>query len=136
MVDRSQRYKDSPKGTEAAKKIAEKTAGGKDAPHADNPDKAGKVGEDPGPSAGRDSTWGVVADRHKREHADMTKRHSDEHVSVSERHTKEARDMMARHHKEMADHMESAAAGKVDATAGSPKELGTAKSEGKAGAEV
>ena len=41
-----------------------------------------------------------------------------------------------RHQKEMADHMETAAKGKVDATAGSPPELGKPKDEGKKGVGV
>src|SRR5262245_1158081 len=86
----------------AAKSEAEKTAGTA-RPHADDPDKVGEVGKDPGPEAGKDATWGVVASRHKTEHGDMLKRHVSEHEQMVGRHHEEAGKMHARHSKEMQD---------------------------------
>ena len=144
--DRSKRYANPPKGrkgavqdkdeTGAEKKVEASAKAGTDVPHAASPAKAGKQGDDPGPDAGKDAGWGVVAERHKAEHAGAMKRHGEESAAMSERHGKEMKDMMSRHHKELQDHMESGAASKADATAGSPKELGTEKSEGKKGSEV
>lgn len=130
MVDRSKRYNN---GAGGAKAEAEKTASGKDAPHpANQPEKT----TDPGPEAGKDATWGVVADRHKREHADMSKRHADAHASMVEAHAKEAKDMHARHQKDMQEHMAGAAA-TAEKTAGSPPtDTVKSKDEGKKGAEV
>jgi hypothetical protein len=137
--DRTSRYANPPKGAkkhgapgaDAAETKAEKTAGGDNAPHPDNPDQAGKVGADAGPAAGEDATWGEVASRHTREHGDMLKRHGEEMTATHERHHSEARTMHKRHHGEMKD--TAAAAHAAEATAGAPKELGDAKSEGKAG---
>lgn len=100
-----------------AKAAAEKTAGS-GMPHADSPDKAGKIGSDPGPETGKDATFGVVAARHKTEHADMLKRHGGEHEQMVGRHHEEAAKMHARHAKEL-----------MEASAGSPEELGKPKSE-------
>lgn len=141
---RSKRYDNPPKAKKggaapnkeesAAKTEAEKTAGS-GMPHADDPGKVGKEGSDPGPEAGKDSGWGVVASRHKSEHGDMLKRHASEHEQMVGRHHDEAGKMHARHGKEMQDAMEQGAASKAEATAGSPKELGQAKSEGEKGSE-
>ena len=138
--DRSARYKQSgkggsPAGTKTAASEAEKTAGGSNAPHANNPDKIGKVGADPGPDAGHDATWGVVAARHKREHGEMHKRHGEEIMGMHDRHASEAKAMHTRHASEMQDEMEKSATGNAEATAGSPKELGKDKPEGKGGSE-
>lgn len=129
-VDRSKRYS----GTAKAKAKAEATASGKSAPHPkDQPSKT----TDPGPDKGKDATWGVVADRHKREHGDMTKRHADELAATVERHAKEAKDMHGRHGGEMQDHLEQSAKGKAEATAGSPPtDTVKSKDEGKKGSEV
>jgi hypothetical protein len=123
MVDRSKRYDKSqkkkdgaPGGTEEAKGKAEATASGKDAPHPkDQPEKT----SDPGPEAGHDAAFGVVAERHKREHADMSKRHVDEHAAMVEKHAKEAKDMHVRHGKEMVDAVSGAKAA-AEASAGEP----------------
>lgn len=150
-MDRTKRYANPPKapkkGGEAnpeerkAKSEAEATAGG-GMPHPKDPDKIGHVGADPGPEGGHDQTWGVVAERHKREHGDMLKRHAAEHVShanmrheMVERHHKEAKDMHGRHAKELADHFEQGAEASLERTAGSPEMLGKTKSEGKDGSE-
>lgn len=142
--DRTSRYSNSPKGAkkhdtpaaenEAAKAEAEKTAGGTSAPHADNPGKVGKQGSDPGPEGGEDATWGVVASRHSREHSDMLKRHHEELTATHERHASEAKTLHKRHHDEMRD--TATASAEAARTAGSPKELGEAKSEGKAGSSA
>lgn len=105
-------------------------------PHAKDPDKAGKVGEDKGPQAGHSATMGVMAERHKAEHTAMHKRHGEAMAAMHESHAKEAKEMHGRHSKEMQDHMESGAEHKADASAGSPKELGKEKDEGKKGSEV
>ncbi len=147
---RAKRYDNSPKGkrggapnkeTEAAKSEAEKTAG-RGMPHADDPGKVGKVDSDPGPEAGKDATWGVVASRHKQERQAMHKRHAEEHVAHATtrqemvgRHHKEDMEMSSRHQKEMQDALEEGAEGEAERSAGSPKELGTAKPEGKGGSE-
>ena len=112
-----------------------KEAGGK-GPTDAKPGPVGKVGEDKGPDAGHDATWGVVAERHKAEHAAMTKRHGEEGAGMHERHGKEGKDMMARHHKEMQDHMETAAHDKEEKTAGKPEELGKDKREGEKGSNA
>lgn len=135
MVDRSTRYSKpgkAPGGTAGAKTGAEKTAGGKAAPHPkDQPEKK----SDPGPEAGKDATWGVVADRHKREHGDMSKRHAEELAATLERHGKEAKDLQGRHSTEMVEQLKAPEA-KAEKTAGDPPELGKQKSEGTKGAEV
>lgn len=123
------------KDESAAKSEAEATAGS-GMPHADKPGAVGKEGSDPGPDAGKDSTWGVVASRHKAEHGEMLKRHASEHEQMVGRHHEEAGKMHARHAKEMQDGMESSAAAKAEATAGNPKELGETKSEGKGGMDA
>jgi hypothetical protein len=149
--DRSARYnhasskrgqeKQAP-GDAAAEKKAAATADGKDAPHEPSVGKVGKEGIDPGPEKGKDATWGVTAGRenpatrHKREHSDMLKRHSEEAASMHERHAGEAKTMHSRHSSELQDTMDQMAENKLTQTAGSPKELGSAKSEGKKGAEV
>ena len=143
--DRSKRYANPPKGrkggmqdkdeTGAEKKVEASAKAGTDVPHAASPAKAGKEGADPGPEAGKDAGWGVVAERHKVEHAGAMKRHGEESAAMFERHGKELKDMMGRHHKEMQDHFETAAAGKLESSAGSPKELGKDKDEGKKGSE-
>jgi hypothetical protein len=112
------------KDESAAKAAAEKTAG-HGMPHPDNSDKAGKVGSDPGPEGGKDATWGVVAARHKQEHADMLKRHAADHVA----HANSRHEMVARHHDEAAKMHARHAKELMEATAGSPQELGNAKSE-------
>lgn len=136
--DRTTRYTKSPSGAKnhsaAAKAEAEKTAGGANAPHADDPNKAGKVGSDPGPEGGEGATFGVITSRHTREHSDMLKRHGEEMTATHERHHTEAKAMHKRHHGEMKDAAEAAHA--AEATAGSPKELGKAESEGKSGSNV
>jgi hypothetical protein len=146
--DRSARYNhaSSKKGMEPQEKKpaaeAAKTADGKNAPHEPSVGKVGKEGSDPGPEKGKDATWGVTADRdhpaarHKREHSDMLKRHSEEAASMHERHAGEAKTMHSRHSSELQDTMEQMAENKMTQTAGSPKELGKAKDEGKKGAEV
>lgn len=145
--DRTKRYANPPKhgkkGGGAApgpneKKVeseAEKTAGGKNAPHPTDPDKVGKVDSDPGPEGGHDSGWGVVASRHKREHGEMMKRQGEEHEAMRGRHETEAKAMHTRHASEMQDHMEEGAEHEAEATAGEPKELGKDKAEGKSGSE-
>lgn len=143
VENRAKRYDNPPKaprkGGEAnpeertAKGEAEATAGG--GPTDERPGPVGKIGSDPGPEGGRDETWGVVAARHKTEHAGMLKRHGEEHSGMVERHHKEAKEMHGRHAKEMADHFESGAEASLERTAGSPKELGTPKAEGAKGSE-
>jgi hypothetical protein len=146
--DRTKRYANPPKHgkkaagaapaaeTGAAKSEAEKTASGKDAPHPKDPDKVGKVGADPGPDAGTDATWGVVASRHKREHGEMLKRHGEEHEGMRGRHETEAKAMHTRHASEMKDHQEEGAESEAEATAGTPKELGKEKPEGDKGSNA
>lgn len=144
--DRTKRYSNPPKSKKSggmqnkeesgAKAEAEKTAGGKDAPHADAPGKVGKEGSDKGPEGSPSPEFGVIAERHKGEHGQMIKRHSDAMAAMHETHGKEAKDMMSRHSKEMQNHMEEGAAGKAEATAGKPKELGKEKDEGKKGSSV
>ena len=148
-VDRSKRYANSPKHSKkgsapnkeekAAKAETEsaehKEAGGK-GPTDKEPGAVAKVGEDKGPKGSPSPEFGVIAERHKGEHAAMTKRHGEEGAAMHERHGKEAKEMMGRHHKEMQDHMESHAEGEAEATAGKPEELGKEKSEGKKGSEA
>lgn len=150
-VDRSKRYANPPKhgkkkgdGSlrehegkgEAAADKAEKKEGEHKGPTDAKPGAVGKVGSDPGPDKGKDATWGVVAERHKTEHGAMIKRHADAMTGLHEAHAKEAKEMHGRHGKEMQDHMEEGAEHKEDASAGSPKELGKDKAEGKKGSEV
>lgn len=152
MADSSKRYANPPKApkkgmqdkgekkAEGEAKAAEKKEGEGSGPTDAKPGPVGKVGEDKGPSGSPSPEFGVVAERHKSEHAAMVKRHAEEMATTAattaERHGKEGKDMMARHHKEMQDHMESGAASKADATAGKPEELGKEKDEGKKGSEV
>jgi hypothetical protein len=146
--DRTKRYENSPKGAKkhgaaeegaaAAEHKAAATAAADKTPQPDNPDKTGKVGADPGPDGAHNATFGEMATRHKREHGDMTKRHGEEAAQMHERHTTEAKAMHTRHASEMEAHVTKAtetagAAAKAEASAGSPKELGSEKSEGKAG---
>lgn len=148
--DRTKRYANPPKApkkkgdgslrksagnAEGEAKAAEKKEGEGKGPTDEKPGAVGKVGDDPGPDEGHDATWGVVADRHKREHGDMTKRHGEEASTMHERHAGESKTMMGRHHKELQDHMEQGAEDKAEETAGSPKELGKEKSEGEKGTE-
>lgn len=147
-VDRSKRYANPPKHGKkkgGAPDKDEKTAEAKvekvdtrdKGPTDAKPGSVGKVGEDPGPDKGRDGPeFGVVAERHKSEHGAMIKRHAEAMGTMHEAHAKEAKEMMGRHHKELQDHMEQGAEGKADKTAGSPKELGKDKDEGKKGGEV
>lgn len=150
--DRSKRYANPPKKPgkksgdgslreheakgEAAADKAEKKEGEGKGPTDTKPGPVGKVGSDPGPSGSPSPEFGVVAERHKSEHAAMIKRHAEEMGTTAERHGKEGKDMMTRHHKELQDHMEQGADNKADATAGKPEELGKDKSEGKKGSEV
>ena len=151
MADSSKRYANPPKApkkksdgslreheskAEGEADTAERKEGEGKGPTDKKPGAVGKVGEDPGPDAGKDATWGVVADRHKSEHAAAIKRHAEELGAAHERHGKELKDMHSRHSKEMQDHMEQGAEGKEDATAGKPEELGKEKSEGKKGSNV
>lgn len=146
MADRMARYAHSPKGAKshgapagegAAEAEAKKTAGGENAPHADNPDKAGKIGSDPGPDAGEDTTWGVVASRHAREHGDMLKRHGEEMTATHERHHAEAKTMHKRHHDEAKQHMDAQLEAAMHGHEhGKGPELGNAEGEGKKGANV
>ena len=147
-MDRSKRYDNSPKAkhgkmqdkgeskAETEVKSAEAKEGAGKGPTDAKPGPVGKVGEDPGPEAGKDSTWGVVAERHKSEHAAMVKRHSEEMGGMAERHGKEGKDMMTRHHKELQDGMEMKAEGGIEGSAGSPPKLGKTESEGKKGSNV
>ena len=146
-MDRSKRYANPPKrpkkggGMQDKQEVkaeheVKKGVGPADgAPSAAHPGPVGKVGSDPGPDKGHDAIWGVVAERHKAERTEMNTRHTSEMSDMHTRHAKEHGDMGKRHTKELQDHMETAAAHKIEATAGSPKELGTAKSEGKKGSE-
>ncbi len=134
--DRSKRYANSPKAkhgkmqdkgeqkAEGEAKSAEAKEGAGKGPTDKAPGSVGKVGEDKGPEGSPSPEFGVIAKRQKSEHSEMRDRHS-----------KEMTDMVSRHHKEMQDGMETAAAGKADASAGSPKELGKDKSEGEKGSE-
>ena len=145
VEDRSKRYANPPKAPKknggappeegTAERKAEATAG-RGMPSDEHPGPVGKVGSDPGPEGGHDQTFGVIAARHKQEHAGMLKRHGEEHSGMVERHHKEAKEMHGRHAKEMEDHFESGAEASAERTAGSPEELGSEKSEGKKGAEV
>ncbi len=140
-MDRSKRYANPPKAKHGkmqnkdevkAESTVEKAAKDpKDSPTDAKPGPVGKVGEDPGPEGSPSPEFGVIAERHKSETSSTMKRHAEEGAAMHERHGKEVKDMMSRHHKEMQDHMESKAEGKAAATAGSPKELGTPKKEGK-----
>jgi hypothetical protein len=149
-IDRSKRYANPPKhgrkgaapnkdeeGAAAAAKTAEKKEGEGEGPTPKDPGAVAKENTDKGPSPHESGPeFGVVAERHKREHGDMTKRHAEEAAAMHERHGGEGKSMMARHHKELQDHMESAAATKEEASAGSPKELGKDKAEGEKGSNV
>lgn len=110
-MDRTKRYANPPKGKKmtapdkdetGAEGKVEATAGSppqmKDAP------KVGKMGEDPGPSGGKDATWGVVASRHAANITGMLKRHGEEAASMHERHSKEMKDMHKSHMKEAEEH--------------------------------
>ncbi len=144
-MDRSKRYANPPKRPKkgaapdkdesAAKAASDKVGEREKGPTDAHPGPVGKVGSDPGPDKGKDAIWGVVADRHKSERTEMNKRHTTEMSDMHARHAKEHGDMGTRHVKEMQDHAETAAAHKEEVTAGSPKELGKAKDEGKKGSE-
>ena len=149
-MDRTKRYANPPKGKKngmqykeesGAESKAKSTAGSP--PDMADADRVAKAGEDPGPEGGHDATWGVVAERHKREHGEMLKRHMADHVghheahkALVERHHKEHKEMHSRHHEEMQDAMEGGAEGEAERSAGSPKILGRTESEGRKGAEV
>jgi hypothetical protein len=151
-VDRSKRYANPPKKpkktgsdgslrehegkAEAAADAAEKKEGAGKGPTDKNPGPVGKVGTDPGPEGGKDAEFGVVAERHKREHADMLKRHTEAVGGMQDAHAKEAKGMVERHHKELQDGMEQKGEAGAEKTAGSPQELGTEKKiDGNKGSE-
>lgn len=139
-----QGQKGAPGGTSSAKTEAEKTPGRDGTPTAADPGKVGKQGSDTGPDSGHDATWGVVAERHSREHADMVKRHAadhtahaDAHAKMVERHAKEAKDMHARHGKELMDSSVTDAKDDAEKTAGNgfPTDTQRAEEKGKKGTE-
>ncbi len=144
-MDRSKRYANPPKRPKkgaapdkdesAAKAASDKVGAREKGPTDAHPGPVGKVGSDPGPEKGHDAEFGVVADRHKTELTAMHKRHTGEMTQMAERHQTEAGEMGKMHSKQMQDHFETAASGKLESSAGSPKELGKAKDEGKKGSE-
>lgn len=148
-INRSKRYANPPKGkkkglqdkgerkAETEVKADEKKEGEHKGPTDKEPGKVGKAGEDKGPSKHESGPeFGVVAERHKREHGDMIKRHAEEMAATHERHGAESKTMLGRHHKELQDHMEGGAERAEDKTAGAPKELGRDKPEGEKGSNV
>jgi hypothetical protein len=150
--DRSKRYANSPKAkhgkmqdkgeqkAEGEVKAAEAKEGEGKGPtdkSAAAPGGVGKVGEDKGPKTDPNPSpeGGLIAsDAHKAEIASATKFHAEEASAMSERHAKHIKEITNRHLK-MQDGMEAKAEGEADASAGSPKELGKDKSEGKKGSE-
>ena len=123
-----------------AERRAEATAGA-GMPQPAHPDKDGKMGSDPGPDAGHDATWGVVAERHKREHGDMLKRHMSEDVAHDEagrvkttRQHKESSDMLKRHQEEFKTAFQGPG-DEIEKGGGEGPRLGAAKSEGTKGTE-
>jgi hypothetical protein len=147
-TDRNARYRNPPKvkhgkvqnrfesRAQAGADKAESAEGAGKGPTDKNPGPVGKVGQDKGPEGSPSPEFGIVADRHKREHGEMTRRHGEAQHSLHEAHTKEANDLQARHAKELQDTMEQAASKKANATAGTPKELGRAKDEGGRGSNA
>lgn len=152
MMDRSQRYANPPKAPkkngsasgeiDEAKRDAEKTAGSP--PDMSDAGKVGKMDSDPGPEGGHDQTFGVVAERHKREHGDMLKRHMAEHTGHQEAHTammtrqhKESSDMLKRHQEEMKTEFQGGDHGGDEIKSGGDEgpKLGSEKSEGTKGTE-
>lgn len=158
--DRSKRYSNPPKAKKKAAgdgslrqhegkaEAKADTAEGKEAsgkgPTDAKPGAVGKVGSDKGPSASESGPeFGVVHERHKREHGDTMKRHADEvgaHAKAAEemhaRHHKELGTMHERHGKELQDHMEAQADGEADRSAGKPAELGKAEPKGEKGSNA
>jgi hypothetical protein len=153
-MDRSKRYDNSPKAkhgkmqnkqeakAEGEVKSAEAKEGAGKGPTDSKPGGAngiGKIGEDPGPEPGKDEYMGVMQKQHADEISAAMKTHHEAISAEVERHGKHMKEMHARHAKArdgMQDKMEIAGEKKAEATAGSPKELGKEKDEGKKGAEV
>jgi hypothetical protein len=145
-IDRNKRYANPPKAKHgkiqnrqqagAHKDVERTTAKGTGAPSDAHPGPVGKVGNDPGPEGGRDTTWGIIAGRHKAERDSMHGRRATEDAHTHERRAAEDADMHNRHAKELQNHMEQAAKTELATTAGNPKELGNAKNEGRKGNNV
>lgn len=155
-MDRSKRYANPPKAkngkmqdkgeVKADSTVKKDAADPAKSPTDAKPGPVGKVGEDPGPEGSPSPEFGVVAKQKADEigaamkmHADNMKIHTDAMTAEAERHGKHMKEMTSRHQKTgdgMQDKGEQGAEKKAAATAGSPKELGKPKDEGKKGSEA